>query len=913
MRRAVIFILIALSLAGCSDKYKTKEELFKEGIKIMNANNPSGAIVAFKRALEKDQNFFEARFQLAKAYREVGKLDSAENELQKVVRQDPASKDVHVELGKIYLQTGRPDDALKETAGYINDPSGNPEAVEVAAWAYAMKGGYDASIRLLKAIAPDSAHGAAAATALASVYEKMGRLDDAKAQVQEVLKKSPSDRKALGVLGDIQVKENDKDGAINTYDRLIKADPANVNAYSRKALLFIDKGDYDKALPQADKIIEKFPKRPEGYFVKGLILFYGKRFADAAAQLEKSASIAPSPSTYYYLGLCRYYKGEPEQAITELQRAKGPNGLFPEAGILASVIMLQKNRADDAIREITGVLNKDANNAYAHDVLGSAYIAKGMYAEGMAEIDKAIEINPRAVNFYMQKGILEVKAGKAGEAEKALATAVKVNPEVLQPRVTLGSYYLRRHEYQKAVNILQQGIRGQKADAVLYDLIAEALLRQNKAAEAIKYLEKAKASDPADGLAYFKTASLYLRNGGQDRAVAELNAFIGKAPDNPKAYQAIAGIYESRGDERYALYYYQKAMATGRLQGYTELARYYLRKNKTGEALQVLDESDRRYPSDEVSCELRGAAFMMRKNYGDAIKAFEMVEREKPDAGLALIVNAYVTMGKPEKAIDKINEALGQDPENIGLMAAKARIYAQMGRNQDAIQTARNIIAQKAGSPVGYATLAGIYQASKDPDKAAEVLKGQSQCKDLSLVMMLGNIYESKKDYAAALGQYNKAERMQPGNVPSMFRRACVLQSMNRDREARAAYQRVLKISQDHVQSLNNLAYLCAEDNVNVAEALRLAARAVALAPNNGSIEDTLGYVLLKNRKIDEGIKTLKKAAGLMPGNPAVYYHLALGYKEQGNKAQAAENLRKALSLGDFPDAANARAMLKRL
>ncbi len=914
MRRTMILILAVFSLvAGCSDKYKTKDDLLKEGLKVMSANNPGGAIALFKKALEKDENFFEARFQLAKAYREVGKLDSAENELLKVVRQNPASKDVHIELGKVYLQTARPDDALKETAGYINDPSGNPEAAEVAAWAYAMKGDYDASISLLNRIPPNGAHGATAATVLATVYEKMGRLDDAKAQIQEVLKKSPSDRKALGVLGDIQVKGNDKDGAISTYGQLVKIDPANIEAYSRQALLLVEKGDYDKALPQSEKIIGKFPRRPEGYYVKGLVLFYRKSFDDAISQFEKTVSIASNARAYYYLGLCRYYKGAPEQAITELQRARGLDPSFAEAGILASVIMLQKNRADDAVREVTSVLNKDANNAYAHDVLGSAYIAKGMYAEGMAEIDKAIEINPKAVNFYMQKSLLEVKAGKNREAETALATAVKVNPDVLQSRVVLGSYYLRQHKYEKAMSTVRQGIRGQRSDAILYDLIAEALSQQNKISDAVSYLEKAKASNPADGLAYFKLASIYARGGQQDKAVGELKTLIGKSPDNARAYQAIAGIYESRRDEGGALYYYQKAKATGRLEGYDELARYYLRKNKTGEALQTLDEADRKYPSNAASNELRGAALMLQKKYADALKAFEAVEKEKPEAGLVLIVNAYVTMGKPEKAIERLGEALGNDPENVGLMAAMSKVYMQMGRKQDAVETARKIIAKKPDSTLGYATLAGIYQAGGELDKAAEVLKKPAQGKDLALVMMLGNIYELKKDYASALGQYRKAELIKPGYVPSVFRCACALQSMNKNREARAEYQKVLKISKDHVQSLNNLAYLYAEDNISPAEALQLAVRASALAPGNGSIQDTLGYVLLKNRKVDEGLKTLKKAAELMPRDPAVYYHLALAYKEQGNRAQALENLRKALKLGDFPDAANARTLLKRI
>jgi Tfp pilus assembly protein PilF len=79
-----------------------KEELFAQGQRSMTANDPNSAIIFFKNALEKDQNYFDARFQLAKAYIRAGKTDLAEKELQKLVRQNPNSKDIHLEIARFY-------------------------------------------------------------------------------------------------------------------------------------------------------------------------------------------------------------------------------------------------------------------------------------------------------------------------------------------------------------------------------------------------------------------------------------------------------------------------------------------------------------------------------------------------------------------------------------------------------------------------------------------------------------------------------------------------------------------------------------------------------------------------------------------------------------------------------------------
>jgi tetratricopeptide (TPR) repeat protein len=117
----------------------------------------------------------------------------------------------------------------------------------------------------------------------------------------------------------------------------------------------------------------------------------------------------------------------------------------------------------------------------------------------------------------------------------------------------------------------------------------------------------------------------------------------------------------------------------------------------------------------------------------------------------------------------------------------------------------------------------------------------------------------------------------------------------------------------NHVPALNNLAFLYAEDGQNVAKALQLATKAYILAPRNGLVVDTLGYVLLRNNNTEEAMKVLKKALELVPDNPSIYYHLALAFAENGEKARALENLRRALTLGEFPEEAKARRLMDKL
>ena len=106
--------VVLLFAGGCTGRHKTKETFFSEGMKHLEANNPGSAIIFFKDALERDQNYFDARFQLARAYSVIGKYDAAERELQKVLRQRPASREAHIEIARVHAYGGKPDEALKE-------------------------------------------------------------------------------------------------------------------------------------------------------------------------------------------------------------------------------------------------------------------------------------------------------------------------------------------------------------------------------------------------------------------------------------------------------------------------------------------------------------------------------------------------------------------------------------------------------------------------------------------------------------------------------------------------------------------------------------------------------------------------------------------------------------------------------
>ncbi len=563
-RTALLAVLAVFFLiAGCTDRIgKNKEELLKEGIKMAHERNPRGAIVLFKNALENDRNFFEARFQLAKAYYSTGNFDSSEKELQEVTRQSPSLRDARILLAKVYLQKSKPDDALKLIAGIPGGKADDADMFEITGWANALKGDYAKAVDFLdQAVARDDR--ISSVILLSRVFMQMGRDDAAMEQISGALKKEPSNAEALYLLAGLQTKGGDSGAAIKTYDRIIKEHPSDAEAYFKKGMLYMQGMQYDEALALADRLISALPNRPQGHALRGIALFHKKNFNDSVVSLQKSLSIMPSVSGYYFLGLSHYYRNEPEQAMSQFHRALDLNPSLVQARTLVSLILLKQKRTDDAIAEIKKVIDTSKDNAFAHDILGSAYMAKGRYDEGIEEFNKALALDPRLTDAHIKKGLYNLGRGK---------------PRTVQAHMMLADLYMKKREYALAISAydtllkanpdyvpalnnlayLYAGGYGSKADALklaskayglapgnggIADTLGYALLINGKTAEALKILEKAAVLLPKNPSVYYHISLAYKGMGDRVKAVENLQRAVALG-DFPEAGEAMLMLAE---------------------------------------------------------------------------------------------------------------------------------------------------------------------------------------------------------------------------------------------------------------------------------------------------------------------------------------------------------------------------------
>lgn len=868
MKTACISLILLLALSACSSK--TKEELYEEGLKQLAAANPGGAVVLLKNALEKDENYLDARFQLAKAYAKLGKKEQAEKEFLKVRKLNPSRDEVLPELAAIYNSSKKPEEAFKLGEQYLAKHPGSVEGFEILGISSAVSSKHeDAERYLLQALAADPTR-ATTKIELASVYASSGKGQKAKTLLEELIRSDQKNIRALYMLAALEKGSGNSDKALEIYRQILAKNNSETLAAYKSGLIHIEKGDLDKADKLADDLLSRFPKRGDGYRLKGLVSFYRKNYPEAMANLQNSIKIAPTLEGYHFLGLCYYNRGELEIALSQFRKILDYAPDSRQARLMTGSILLAQKRLDDAISEIQKVLQKDDRDALAHNMLGNAYMAKGMYEEGMREYNRATKIDPKIVDAYLKKGYFYFSRGKNAEGESELVTAVQAAPDAVNSRLILASYQQRKGNKAKALAVLRAGLNGRKSDALLYNGIAAVLLSENKLDEGLKNIQKAKDIDPTFPTSYQNLVTIYAATGKYDKAIEEYSILLRYDPKNLRAMLGLAALYEIKGQDAEALARYNKALETRQPEAFMALANYYQKKNDAAKALKTLNESLKIDSRNLTVLEMKGRLLVGDKKFKDAIKTFNEVELLNPEAGVALKIGAYVAIKDTTKAVEQ----------------------------------ARRIVDKYPSSARGYMVLASIYESQKDYARAiAEARNGiKVDGNNPQALLYLGNLLEVTKEYGQAMSQYTDALRKKPDFVPALFAQGALLDLTGKKKEAIAKYRIVIEKADNYVPALNNLAYLLAAGYGSKEEALRLAINAYKQDPGNAGILDTLGFALLKNNRPGDARKVLEKAAVALSGNPTVHYHLALACNQSGDKAGAQRSLQKALSLGEFTD-----------
>ena len=860
---------------------QSKEELLQEGDRLSSEGNFRGAVVLYKNALEKDVNYIDARVGLAEAYLSSGSFDRAEKEFQKVLLQNPLQTDLLLQLASVYIQKKQPEKALLELDKYHAEKHETVGSLVLYGRAHGASGDIESAENLFKKALQLEPGAVDPRLNLAKVYLQKKDFPQAKTYLQEVISQDDTLIEAYYLLANIETREGDREAALAVYQNIIQVDSKQLQAFYMSGILQMDLENLDAARVSVDKLLASFADRPEGSRLKGLLLYRQGKYEEAKVSLENSLKTQQHLLSYFFLGLSYYGLEQYELALNQFQKALDLNPGFERSRVLVAMTLLKQKRLDDAIIEIQKVLRVNPNNAYARNILGSSYLADGQYDKGMAELEAATEIDPTLADAHMKRGIFHLAKGQGAEGEADLVKAVAAAPEVLNGRLMLVTHYLRQKNYSAAIQNLQDGMDGSKTDALLNNYLSAAYFSQKKPEMAIAALQEAKQSNPEYLTPYFNIASYYASQSEYDKAIAEYQLVVAKDSRNIRALLGIAALYNVQGKESELGNIYGQIEATGSEQGFVAAARYQLKKKDLAETLAIVDRGLEAHKRSIPLLELNGGLHLQQKQLDLAESAYIQLSGLSPERGNSLLVRLYLSNGQASKAEHLVSELMKSSAD---------KVYP-------------------------YLLSSGLKRGQKKQTEAAEILqKGIASVENpVRLQMQLGRVYEQSGKLQQAEQIYQRIvetdSRFSPAYTSLGF-----IKERNGDKGAALDfYKSALRYDSKNIPALNNLAYLLVDNFGEEKEALTYAMNAYRLQPNDPRIMDTLGYILVKNKRSKDSLNLLEKAHELLPAVPAVALHLAMAKIQLGENAAAKELLDQVVVNGTDSEMSTAKKLLKKL
>lgn len=913
---ASIGVLIA-SLVGCN-KQQSAPELIVEAQQMHLLRDNKGAIIQLKNVLQIDAENVQARLMLANIYNDVGDPLSAEKEVRKAISLGAGAEASLPVLTRSLIQQKKYEAVLKETEAAVGKPQ--PEVLTRRGHAYLAMGRLaDAKIEFEAALQlrPKDA---AATTSLAQVAALGQDMPEANRLAALAVADNPSDIGAWMFKGNLERAQARYDLACLAYDTALKFDPTYGDAHLQKTYLYIEVKKFDAAKAE----LELYKKMANGNlllpYTQALLDYSQGNVAAALDPLQHVLKLAPGHLPSLMLaGAVQFKLGAMAQAEQYLRKyLDGDPDNLGARKLLASTL-LKVGRAKDALVVLTPALNNKTPDAYVLSLAGEASMQNGEFTKATAYYEQASVLEPKLAPLRTSLGISLLGAGDQTRALTELERATAIDIGSLPVGLALVRTALGLKRYDKALAAARNLNKAHPDDAEVTLLIGNAQLGKGDAVAARASFEISQRQRQHYYPAVANLALLDVAQHKPQAAKARLLAYLEQDKNNMDAMTALSNLAVRQGKDAEATAWLEQSMAANPDEIWPTLRVIdnYLAHQQIEKGLTLARKLNATTPGNTEVLEMLGQAQLVGGMPTDAVVTFSQLTKAQPTSGLAYyrLASAQSAVKNDAAAILSLKKALLLTPDFLDAQLALAGLSEHSGDTEQALLLARQIQRQQPKSSVGQMLEGDIMLKQKKTALAMAAYERALALEPSSTVKI------KLASLAAAAGKGKEAEqrlqewiKVAPNAPDATILRMYLAQTYlvsERYQLAATQLEAVLVSDSDNVEAWNNLAYTY--QNTQDPRAVQTAEKALALAPGNPAVMDTLGWLLIERGDMARGLPLLQQAASRAP-SAAIQYHLAFGLLRSGDKAAAKKVLEQLLAGNEtFPQIESARSLLKQL
>ena len=331
----------------------------------------------------------------------------------------------------------------------------------------------------------------------------------------------------------------------------------------KEAAAFHRAGQLEQAIEDYRLFLEKYPDVAPVRSDLGAALAGAGRYEEAIAEYKGALQLKPLPQVRLNLALAYYKTAKLSLAVAELKKVRDemPNDLRPtmlEADcylrlgenkkVIELLTPVQQTNGDDlAIVYMLGTalvrdgqtekgqilidrILKNGDSAEAQLLLGTTKLMVNDFSGALADLQKAVELNPNLPEVYAYYGTALLSTGDQAGAQEAFEHALRDDPNNFDANLRMGLLLRKDEKYDGALKYIHHALEIRPGDVGVRYQIASIEMSVGQVKEARSHLESLVAEAPNFTEAHVSLATAYYREkrkaeGDRERAIVEkLNA-----------------------------------------------------------------------------------------------------------------------------------------------------------------------------------------------------------------------------------------------------------------------------------------------------------------------------------------------------------------------------------------------------
>jgi tetratricopeptide (TPR) repeat protein len=320
------------------------------------------------------------------------------------------------------------------------------------------------------------------------------------------------------------------DGAVREYRDYLKQRPANVQARSNLGAALSRGGHYDEAIVEYKQALENQPGNVPVLLNLAIAYYKTAQILKAADELSAVRALQPeNRQALFLLADCELRLGQNKRVIDLLSPLEKEMPGDKALTYLLGTALIRDKQPERGQVIIDRIL-RNGDSAEARLLLGTTKFNVHDFAGALADLKKAVELNPRLPDLFTYYGLALMSTGDETGAAAAFRKELESNPNDFVSNLQLGVLLKQDQNHDEAGRYFERALMVRPGDAGVRYQLATLDLAAGKLEKSRRSLEQLTKEAPQFTEAHVSLATVYYRlkrkaDGDKERAIVQkLNA-----------------------------------------------------------------------------------------------------------------------------------------------------------------------------------------------------------------------------------------------------------------------------------------------------------------------------------------------------------------------------------------------------